>query len=308
MNSGPEASRKPARLGIYLPFAVALVLIAGGSGAWLWLRSASIADVGRSAAALRAAGGEAHWSRLTVGGYPFYLDVDAEDVRLADASGWGLAAAAVRGESSLFEPDRWLFAFPSGVTLAAPGGGRLTLGGASLHGGIDHMEARPPRASFEADQARLSTGSGGAPFGLARAAKIGLYLRPGPGGEGALLLDVTGGGAAPGGWLARLAGGAPLSLRLEGVISHAPALAGLGPAAALRAWSAAGGAFEIRKLAISAGPGGVAAEGGALSADADGRLQGSVPVSFGGRSTNLRFGAGGVYLGPIRVGPAAKLF
>ena len=79
-HSEAAAPRKPRRLGFYAPFVALALVVAGWSGAWLWLmaRPSRRLDAARRPARGRLAGRLGATGH--VGGYPFRLDVDFTDL------------------------------------------------------------------------------------------------------------------------------------------------------------------------------------------------------------------------------------
>src|SRR5579863_4497633 len=95
-HSGAGPRRKPRRLGLYLPWGALVVFAAGWSLAWLWMMGQTQSRLDAGAASLRKAGWTVAWDGRHIGGYPFRLDVDFTDLRLADPSGWAMALPAVK--------------------------------------------------------------------------------------------------------------------------------------------------------------------------------------------------------------------
>ena len=301
---------KPRRLGLYLPFALLFLLIVAWSVGWLWLRGETLRRVQDAAAGLRAHGGQATWSTLRFGGYPFRLDLDATDLRLADPSGWSVALPSLKSEAYVFAPTRWLLATDGGLTFTRPGAPPVQIAAPLLRASVNSWDEHPPRISFVGDDLVFSGPAGAFPLASAKAVQV--YTRAGPDDQGAMLAEVDGGAAAAGTDLGRLAGGNPVSLRIETIISHARALQGPDWRSAASAWSWQGGSLGLQRLSFSAGGTTLDASAGALTFDDQGRLSGwaNATLSQGGKTQPaiLVFRQGGALLGRTKLGPALQVF
>ncbi len=345
----PESSldRKPARLGLYAPFAVLGVAVIAWSLGWIWARNTVFKQMDAAAEALGQAGFQVDWRSRTLSGYPFRLDLDIANARVREASGWGLAAPQLKAETHfLFGRDHWVIVAPVGGTLIRPGGGAVFVRAKVLRASLSDAEAHPPRLSVEGVSLTFTPAPGSAAFGLASAEGLHLHARSGPQDQGAAYLELDR-AVAGSGLLAHIAAGAPATLIADALFSHAQALAGLpgtngGFTGAAKAWSAAGGALTIRRLSLQAGTARVEAQAGTLAAGPDGRLQGMLPVTLapaprlmaaiagraalspdtaraaqavlaahgkdGAADVTVDFQAGQTTLGPVAIGPAPRLY
>jgi hypothetical protein len=233
-----------------------------------------------AAAAPHPGGWQASWRARRVYGYPFRLDVDVDDLKLADPSGWGLAAPSVKAEAYLFAPTRWIAAFPTGLTFTRPDGGPVDVRGHLIRFSLNSWDEHPPRLSLEGEDLTFTTpGLDTKPFALERAANVQLYTRAGPSDQGALLLTVKDGVAAPATWLAAVGQDKPVSLILDATFTHASAIHGLSVRDAARAWAHAGGALDVQNTSIQAPNSGFDALRGRLTLTDDGSLTGALDGS-----------------------------
>jgi hypothetical protein len=285
-----RAPRKPGRMGLYAPFAALAVAALAWSLAWIWTRDETFRRMDAAAGALARAGWRTDWSGRSLSGYPFRLDLDLAGARARDASGWGLAAPRLKAESIfLFGRDHWVIVAPAGATLTRRSGGPVTVEAKVLRASLLEASASPPRLSVEGLDLTFHTPPGTAPFAFAHAEEARLHTRSGPGGQGAVRLEIDRATTAAPGVLAAIAGGGPVTLIADGVYSHAgaPATAaerggGGGVAGALRAWSDAGGSLAVRQLSLQAAGASAEARSGVLDLGADGRLRGSLPMTLKG--------------------------
>jgi len=303
--------RKPRRLGLYLPYAIAAILVVVWSLVWLWLAAETQRRIDATAAALRSAGWRATWESRHMGGYPFRLDVDFTGLTLVDPSGWGATLPSLKTEAYAYLPTRWVMFAPAGLSFTRPGGGRVNVTGRAIRASVNSCDEHPPRISFVGDDLAFATAPGARPFPLTRATSVEFYTRAGPDDQGALLLRVTGGAAAPASWANAIAHGRPVDFTFDTLLSHASALQGHDWRGVISAWSRAGGVFAVRQASLIASGAGIDARNGRLTVSPDGSLVGSLagaPTSNEPQALPLNFEGGATLLGTTKVGPAPRLF
>lgn len=339
----PVPARKPRRLGLYLPFILALIVALAWSGLWVWARSRTVNGLDAAAESLRAAGYEVAWKSRTVDGYPFRLNVVLNEASLREPSGWGVSTPRLEAESFLHGLGHWVMATPDGLAVARPKGGVVEVTGEVIRASLNHLDQRPPSLSVEAVKLAFAPAPGARPFALTSADKVEMHLRAGPDDQGAFLLRVDGGKADAAGVLGRVAGDAPVALIWESTLSRMSAFEGRGWAAAAAAWSGKGGTITLRQAGLTAGDALLGVKSGSLSAGGDGRLRGELSIELrkaalgldamaasglippeaanaaaavvearqgagGAASADLVFQAGRTTLGPVALGPAPRLF
>ena len=275
----PSESGKPRRLGLYLPFGLLLVAIAGWSGFWLWARAELGHRLDAAAAELGTQGYPLTWKDRTIGGYPFRLDVKLTDVRAREPSGWSLAAPRLEAEAPAYALGNWLIAAPDGLTFVRPEGGPVAVSGRLIRASLTHLSSRPPSLSFEGVDLAFREGDGAKPFGLTAAQRVEFHLRAGPDDQGGVFFDLEGGQARLSGLFARMAEGKPISIAWNSTLSKMSAFSGRDWPDAVRRWSAAGGQMTVRGAALVAGQALVRAENGTLAVAPGGRLDGVMTVS-----------------------------
>jgi hypothetical protein len=306
-HSAPAPPRKPRRLGLWIPWGIAAVLAVGWSLWWLVAMHATVAAMDGAAAKLRAAGWHVSWAGRRTGGYPFRLDVDFSGLQVADPSGWAIATPLLKTEAYAFAPDHWVFFVPATLDVARPMDGAINVAARVLRGSISGWDQSPPRIALEGDDLTFTPAPGAAPLLLAGAHNIEAYTRPGPDDQGAAYLQIDGGQAAPGGWLAALAGGGPVSLKADVTFNHVSGFRGPGWRDALTAWSHGGGAIDLGHLTLTVGRQSFAAQSDAFTVGDDGRLAGQLALTAP-QPLTLQFKQGGVWLGSAQVAPAPALF
>jgi hypothetical protein len=319
----PQAGRKPRRLGLYLPWALALTLVIGWCLAWLWLAHETGQRIEAGAASLRASGWQASWSSRRVYGFPFRLDTDFTDLKLADPSGWALALPQAKAEAYLFAPTRWIVAAPAGLTFTRPVGGAVDVTARVLRASVNSWDRHPPSISIEGADLTLVPAPGARPFWLTAAKSLQFDTRAGPDDQGAVFLSLQGGAVSPQSWMGQIARGGPFDIDLDGVVFRAGALAGVDWRDALRNWTHSGGGLDIHQLTLRAGEASLAARRGSLAVADDGTLVGQLDANldeperlFRGLSAKpdqtqtlrLTFHDGAAWLGKVRIAPAPDLF
>lgn len=273
-------ARKPRRLGLYAPFILLLVAIAGWTVFWFHVRSEAAGRIDKAAEDLRRAGYQVAWRERTLGGYPFRLNVRFTEAQIRDPSGWALAAPDVEAQAFMHALGQWVLASPQGLTFTRPIGGPVTVKGELLRASLGGFDQTLPRFSFEGTKLSFAPGAGAQPFALSAADRVELHLRPGPDDQGALLFRVDNGKARLSGLFARLAGDKPISIIWDSTFSKASGFKGVDWAKAVRAWTDAGGALTVRQAGVTAGDAVVGSQSGTLQVGYDGRLTGSMDVSL----------------------------
>src|SRR5580693_9072889 len=99
----PRPDKGPRRFWLYAPYVVVLVAAIGWSAAWVWIRSEVAGRMDATAQRLREAGLTMDWKARRIDGYPFRVDVTLDDVRLAEPSGWALAASQIKAEAYAYK-------------------------------------------------------------------------------------------------------------------------------------------------------------------------------------------------------------
>ena len=310
-HTGAAAPRKRRWIGLWAPWAAAGLLAVAWSLLWLWLLGETERRVEAAAAGLRAHGGQAAWSTLESSGYPFRLDVEAANLRLADASGWSVSLPSLKAEAYAFAPTRWILATDQGLTFTRPGDGPVRVGSPLMRTSLNSWDQHPPRISFVGDDLTFAAAPGGA-FPLAGAKAVQAYTRAGPDDQAALFVEVDGGAAAHGTDLDKLASGGQVRLTLDAVLSHASALAGPDWRGAVANWARAGGRLSLQHLAFAAGGTSLEAHAGSVTVDNGGRLAGDVDATLTAENQSvparLSLRPDGLWLGPARIAGSLKVY
>jgi hypothetical protein len=308
------------------------MLAAAWSLGWLLMMRETERRLDAGAAGLRRAGWVAAWDARHVGGYPFRLDVDFVGLRIADPSGRAFATRSLKAEAYAFAPQHWVFYAPSGLGFARPNAGAVGVEARVFRGSVDTSEAFP-RLSLEGEDLAFAPAPGAKPFALAKAANLQVYTRAASGDQEAVFVSLAGGLATPDGGLRGVSGAGPMSLKLDGVLSHTKHLRGCDWRDTITRWSAHGGTFDVHDFDFRGGDVAIAAKGGGLAVGDDGRIVGLLELTpqslvsvlrlaHPGRTPpaatfltgaapydlRLTFRDGGMWLGPLKVGDAPRVY
>jgi hypothetical protein len=275
-----------------------------------------------------------------VSGYPFHLHVDFRRVAWRDPSGWAVSAPILNAEASVFVPGHWVAVAPAGAVLTRPTAGAVRISARVLRASVFDLAARPASFSLEGLGLAFDPVPGAAPYFLDRAGELHIHTRAGPADQGAVYVEVDQAAPRAGTPLWALAGGKPVSVIADAIYAHAGALAGPSWAGAVRAWSAAGGSIQARRLTLTAGGFRLDAHGQGLGVGDDGRLQGELTANVvrapqalaslatagvvppdvartattalgaqgAGAPVNVDFQAGRMTLGPVALMAAPKVY
>ncbi|WP_269716586.1 DUF2125 domain-containing protein [Caulobacter sp. NIBR2454] len=278
----PIPPRKPRRFWLIAPYVVLLVAVAIWSVVWAWLRGETERRVDAETARLRAVGYDVAWQNRKISGYPFRLNVEFDNLRITEPSGWGLSAPVLKGEAEVFNLRHWVGTAPQGAMLTRPLGGPVTITGEALRASIAGPEGAPPRISIEGVGLSFAPGTGAEEYPLRSASRLEMHLRPGPDDQAAFMLKVEGARVQfEDQVLDRVARDEPALLLVDVVFSKFSAMRGHGWRDTVQRWTAAGGQVSVRRAEISTKDGGLNSQSGQLSVSPDGRLTGRIDAALG---------------------------
>jgi hypothetical protein len=338
----PTPARKPKRLGLYLPFAVAAVLALAWCAGWFWISAETGRRLDDARTNLDRAGVTLDWDRRAISGFPFRLDVTFDGLRVREPSGWALSAPRLKAEAYAYSPDHWVLVAPDSVTFVRPIGGPVKVSGKALRASVSGFTQHPPKVAVEGLDLTFQPAPGAKPFFVSAAHHLQFNLRAGPDDQGQIWFQLDGAQARLAGLFARVAGGKPVSLQTDAIFDHASSLTGERWPAIVSAWRGAGGTLRVRSLRVAAGDAVLDARTGALTVGSDGRLRGSLTANLRQApralaamgqegaipadaaysaaavaaarsqgdvaSMTIDFEAGQTTLGPVAIGPAPRVY
>jgi len=313
--SDTDVSRKtPRRWWLLAPYVVLGLALGLASLYWFWARSTFEAQLTAKADALRRQGYAVELSPLSFGGWPYRLEARLDRVRIRAPSGWGLTARGLTAGALIYDLGHWVVVDGAGLSVTRPVGGDVEVAGDAIRASLSGFDAPTPRIAIEGVNLRIHPATGARPFSLADAARIEIYTRPSTDRTAAeALLRFDGVSLAPGTALAALARDHRISGAFALRLTRFGAWRGQDWTAAGRAWAKAGGRVEFDPTAAPSADLAMVCDRGALAFEEDGRPAGELPLAlvFPGAartSAPLSFEDGESRLGPIRLGPAPRLF
>lgn len=317
----PEAEharkpRKGGRRGLFLPWLLALLLVIGWSLGWFWLRGEAERRMDDGVAQLKAQGYDVVWRQRTITGFPFRLDVNLDGARIAEPSGWALAATELKAEAYIYRLDHWVAVAPEGVVLTRPEGGPVTVRARALRASLSSADKHPPALSIEGVGLAFETAPGAEPYWVEAAEALQLHLRPGPDGQdlGGLLFKVEGAKFRLKGLPARIVQGKTATMTWDLILTKMSSFQGDDWVDAVRGWRDAGGAITVRAAEVRGGDAVLSGKGGPLTVGLDGRLQGRLDATLKGSDNTPAFGGevelrnGEARIGPVPLGPSPRLY
>jgi len=295
----------------YIALGLALAL---ASLYWFWARSTLDTEIHHRADSLRREGYAVELSGLSYGGWPYRLEAKLDRARIKAPSGWGVTARDVTAGALLYDLGHWVVVDSGGLTITRPEGGDVEVAGDAIRASLAGFDALTPRIAIEGVNLKFHPAPGARPFSLADAARLEIYTRPSADGTAAeALLRFDGVGLAPGTILATLARSHRLSGAFALRMTRFSAWKGSDWTSSGRAWAKAGGRVEFDPTAAPSADLAIVCDRGALTFGQDGRPSGELPLAFvfpkeERTSAPLSFDDGVTHLGPIRLGPAPRLF
>lgn len=276
-----KAPHKAGRLGLYLPFALAILLtIAWGAG-WIWLRGEARARMDAGVTELKAAGYDITWKDRQITGFPFRFNVTLTEARVREPSGWGLEAPRIESEARMLAPGNWIVAATEGATFIRPVGGPVQVKGKAIRASLTNLAETPPRFSFEGRELTFQPGAGAQPFALQSADLVEFHLRGNKAlDEGLVSFKVDNGKARLAGLFGRIAGERPISISWTATLTKMAAFKGNDWPGAVRSWIRAGGRMNVRQAGVTAGEAVLGSNAGQLTVDSTGRLAGVLDVTL----------------------------
>jgi hypothetical protein len=290
-----EPTRK-AKPWILFPWIVFLVAIVGWSAWWVYGSRQIGQRMDAQAQALRAAGYTVSWSDRSVGGFPFRYAVKLGDVQLGEPAGWGLSAPSAEAYASAVWPDVIVFSTDEPLTIYRPGRPALVVRGEEVRASLGGLRRNETRVSLVGRDLVLGTqGADLATF--AEVSRFEAHMRRAADNTAEVSFRIHEATPAGDTLLARVAGGRPVTVALEGELTNADVLYGGDFDGMLSRWSAAGGYLSIEEGGIAAESALVSLRPSAITADAAGFARGDL------RLTLARATDGVLALGEIGVLP-----
>ena len=338
-----------SRRGLVIPFAIVGVLLAVWTGWWFYLADQVETRLAAQEQALRDDGWRISHQPASVNGWPFRARVAFADAEIVAPSGHGVSAPQLVAEANAWNPRHWVVIATDGLTLTRAGKGQIDIGGDGARMSVSRLRDRFPDLRAELIRPTFTPRPGAEPFPIASAGHVQFEMRPhltdgmASTDELDVLFALIEARGRPGGPVEGAVRSGHLSVEIEATLEQASRLRGADSAGVFSNWSAAGGRFTAVQGRLRAGESSARLSSEALSARADGRLEGQLALTAerpgeamaglaGSRSGAvnraaaagaaaaaraqgdrpmdlvLSFRDGRTWLGPFALAPAPKLF
>lgn len=293
------APQRVSRLGLFLPVAFLVVLLAGWSAFWFVAR-ARVNDAITIWLAQEAEQ-QRQWScpDRTIGGFPFRFEVRCTDLRFTGTT----PAGAVKGSlahftavSQVYQPNHVIIEAQGPLITDQEGGERITLNWQSFDASAVFSGNRLDRFSVVVDQPLVIAGADAQAVQLMQAKAWESHLRidpDRPAEDHVYDIAFTLNDAQLPALDAFVGTQDNTTIKFRGAITEAAPFTAKAPSVEFERWRLAGGVFEIDELSLTKGPQRLQAKG-QLSIDDQRRPQGRIEASVVGLEGLLsRFGFGG---------------
>lgn len=280
----PPKPIRHSRRGLATPFIVVGLLLSGWTGWWFYLTNQIETRLEARAEALRQDGWTISHATVTTTGWPFRARVSIPHAEIMAPSGHGVAAPELVAEANAYNPDRWMVIAPEGLTLSRADKGKVGVGGDGLRLSTSRLRDRFPDLRVELIRPTFTSHRDADPFPIASAERILFNLRPhltdgrAATDEMDMAFELVEAHGRPGGPVEGATRQGRLTARIEGTVVNASRLRSMDNAGVFAAWTAAGGRFIHIRGELEAGESRARLESAALSADAEGRLEGQVAL------------------------------
>lgn len=341
MSDTPRHSRR----GLFLPFLIVGLLLAGWTGWWWHLARQVEQRLLAQEASLRAAGWTVRHDKAGLSGWPFRVRLQLDHARIAAPSGHAVSSPSLVAEANAYDPTKWVIVAPDGLVLTRAAKGDVAVRGDAIRMSVHGLTQAFPNLALELTNPVFTAHPGAEPFPIARASQVLIQARPhqaAQAGDVDVLFRLVEARGRRDGPVEGLTRDGALTTQIEAVIEKAAALRGADTAGVFSAWTAAGGRFARVRGEVAAGRSRAELSSEALTAGPDGRLTGQVALktrgaapaiaglagseggavnragaagaaaatAVGGDDLNLTliFRDGRTWLGPFAVAPAPRLF
>ncbi|WP_297804433.1 DUF2125 domain-containing protein, partial [uncultured Brevundimonas sp.] len=282
MTSAPEPQTH-SRRALFIPFIIVGVLLAVWTVWWFWLANEAKGQFETRLDQLKASGWTVEYSGISTSGWPMHTRLTVKDGTFIAPSGHGIKSPAIAAEANSYNPLHWVVVAENGLTLVRADKGETTVTAEAIRLSLTGLRQRWPNVAFEMATPVFIPAQGAAPFPLADAALIQLYMRPHltsdptPGDDVDVMFRLVKAKGRDGGPVQGFAQNGELTLQVEAVVEKASALRQPATSAGLlAAWTRAGGRFVNVKGEMTAGESHALLTSPVLYADDKGQLEGEV--------------------------------
>jgi hypothetical protein len=305
-----EATTKPRRFWLFLPFAILVVLAVAWTGFWFFAANKAEAIMTRWIEQEEGFGRIHRCASRTVGGFPFRFEVRCSEPStelVALDPPRTVRAKSLVALAQVYEPGLIVAEITGPVSISVSG--RPPSGQADWRLAQTSLRAvgrRPERLSVALDDVKLQLLEEGSAETVANADHLELHLRRNP-ESGDDKADIDFALQAAGAVIQRGPLGArPIAFEANGIARAVPDLRRKTTPQRLREWQAAGGRLELQKARLQQGEA-IALASGDLRLSETGRPDGTLNVTMTGFDRLVREMVGGASGGGLQLGLVAGL-
>jgi hypothetical protein len=288
--------KRPSRWGLFAPFIIFLVILAGWSGYWFYTAHQLETRIEAQKQALIKQGYHVGHEPLKVRGYPFRMYLKIEKFQLIAPTGKGFGAERIEAEANAYALDKWIMVAPKGITLyrgRVAGGdiGTVKITGDGLRASISGFLKPVQNIAIEGLNPVFVPSDPAFPFALNSAQRFEAYLRPTKdvSDSADVLLRITGAKGPPQTIIGRLGQDKAFDLHIEGEITPLSKFKGADFDQALAAWRLGGGVMKKVKTSLTIDELQLFAQSEALKVDDRLALIGHVDLEIKGNGDPVGF-------------------
>ena len=283
MTTAPAPTERHSRRPLFIPFIIVGIALALWTVWWFWLAHEAKVRLETRLDMLRGSGWAVEYSGISASGWPLHTRLTLKDGRFVAPSGHGIKAPSIAAEANSYNPLHWVVVVDQGLTLLRAEKGETLLSAKGIRLSLTGLRQRWPNVAFEIAKPVFTPAEGSAPFPLADAELIQLYMRPHltsnptPGDDVDVMFRLIQAHGRDGGPVQGFTQNGELTLQVEAVVEKASALRQpASPQGLLSAWTADGGRFVNVKGEMKAGESRAVLTSPVLNADDKGQLEGEV--------------------------------
>jgi hypothetical protein len=292
--SEKQPKKRGGYLGLFAPFAVVALALAGWTVWWFVVAHGIETGVDDRVKALGRAGYTVVWRDRSISGWPFRTFVQFHDVRVDAPGGASVSAPELAAEAETFQLGKWVIAAPQGVVWTrGKTEGVVKIDAQAIRASVDRLDIFPgdlrlelrkpvftPMANPDANMTVASPPP--QPFPLASAEYIDFNMLPkaNDAGAGAFIVVFQGARAQPASQLGSIIGDQPFLARWEGVLEHLDRAKASSWKKAVSVWTRNDGDITDGHAEFVQGDAAIEASSPAMTVSSDGRLSGDVTLDL----------------------------
>ncbi|MGA9658481.1 MAG: DUF2125 domain-containing protein [Asticcacaulis sp.] len=289
----PAPVKKPHRLGLFGPILCLALAFGGWSLYWFHTAGRIEKDIVTQQQGLIKAGYQVRFDPVHIAGYPYRMFAAFKNITIVSPQGRGFASPSLEAEANAYALDKWVVVAPNGLTLYRGHGtgvdlGQLSVTGRSLKASVSGLNKPIYNVALQGVGLKLVATDPAHPFAFDSAELFEAYLRPAVNAPATetdsadMLIRLNGAHGQPGSTVGDVSPDVPLSLHVEGTVSHMSAFTGKDFTESLNAWKFSEGQVSGFKGKLTAGDLNLFATSDKLSLDLRRHLEGQMTFELSG--------------------------